>query len=90
MIRKDERRLKIGVESVRTGKPVRLAVSRQGLSRLELLICHVHAMGTRVVSLCASSRDAKDPWKHRPDNDTPEAVSVAAFFPTKVLAETAA
>ncbi len=49
------------------------AVRSAGLARLDVLIRHAHAMGTRLVTLCTGSRDAKDQWRHHPDNDSPEA-----------------
>lgn len=49
------------------------AVRRDGLARLDTLASACAAMGTRLVTLCTGTRDAQDPWRHHPDNDSPAA-----------------
>lgn len=49
------------------------AVRATGLRRLEVLLSNAAALGTGIVTLCTGSRDAKDQWRHHPDNQTPEA-----------------
>lgn len=48
-------------------------IRAQGLRRLNLLLSEARAMGTTLVTLCTGTRDAKDQWRHHPDNDRPEA-----------------
>lgn len=50
-----------------------VAARADGLRRLAIVIKAAKAMGAPMVTLCTGSRDAKDQWKHHPDNDTPEA-----------------
>jgi sugar phosphate isomerase/epimerase len=49
------------------------AVRADGLSRLTTIIRAAPHMGTRLVTLCTGTRDAKDQWKHHPDNSSKEA-----------------
>jgi sugar phosphate isomerase/epimerase len=49
------------------------AVRANGLTRLGTIIRAAPLMGTRLVTLCTGTRDAKDQWKHHPDNSTKEA-----------------
>jgi sugar phosphate isomerase/epimerase len=49
------------------------AVRATGLRRLGVLIDQAAAMRTGMVTLCTGTRDAKDQWRHHPDNESPEA-----------------
>jgi sugar phosphate isomerase/epimerase len=49
------------------------AVRADGLARLANIIRAAPLMGTRLVTLCTGTRDAKDQWKHHPDNSSKEA-----------------
>ena len=49
------------------------AVRAEGLARLATIIHAAPLMGTRLVTLCTGTRDAKDQWKHHPDNSSKEA-----------------
>lgn len=49
------------------------AVRADGLARLATIIRAAPLMGTRLVTLCTGTRDAKDQWKHHPDNSGKEA-----------------
>jgi sugar phosphate isomerase/epimerase len=49
------------------------AVRTNGLARLATIIRAAPSMGTRLVTLCTGTRDAKDQWKHHPDNASKEA-----------------
>ncbi|MFN7598370.1 MAG: sugar phosphate isomerase/epimerase family protein [Cereibacter sp.] len=50
-----------------------VAARAAGLRRLAVLIAAAGAMGTGMVTLCTGTRDPDDPWRHHPDNATPEA-----------------
>lgn len=45
----------------------------KGLKRLETLAAAARRMPTRLITLCTGTRDAEDPWRGHPDNETPEA-----------------
>jgi sugar phosphate isomerase/epimerase len=49
------------------------AVRANGLARLETIIRAAPLMGTRLVTLCTGTRDAKDQWKYHPENSSKEA-----------------
>jgi sugar phosphate isomerase/epimerase len=49
------------------------AVRADGLARLATIISAAPLIGTRLVTLCTGTRDAKDQWKHHPDNSSKEA-----------------
>ena len=49
------------------------SVRADGLARLATIIRAAPLMGTRLVTLCTGTRDAKDQWKHHPDNSSKEA-----------------
>jgi sugar phosphate isomerase/epimerase len=49
------------------------AVRADGLARLVTIIRATPLMGTRLVTLCTGTRDAKDQWKHHSDNSSKEA-----------------
>lgn len=49
------------------------AVRAGGLARLATIIRAAPLAGTRLVTLCTGTRDAKDQWKHHPDNTGKEA-----------------
>lgn len=49
------------------------AVRADGLARLANIIRAAPLMGTRLVTLCTGTRDAKDQWKHHSDNSSKEA-----------------
>jgi sugar phosphate isomerase/epimerase len=49
------------------------AVRADGLARLATIIRAGPFMGIRLVTLCTGTRDAKDQWKHHPDNSCKEA-----------------
>ena len=49
------------------------AVREDGLRRLGVLVAAAPALGTRIVTLCTGTRDRTDPWRHHPDNGTPQA-----------------
>ena len=49
------------------------AVRAEGLRRLGMLIAAAPVVGTRLVTLCTGTRDARDMWRAHPDNATPEA-----------------
>jgi sugar phosphate isomerase/epimerase len=49
------------------------AVRADGLACLATIIRAAPLMGTRLVTLCTGTRDAKDQWKHHPDNSSKEA-----------------
>ena len=48
-------------------------VRADGLARLATIIRAAPLMGTRLVTLCTGTRDAKDQWKHHPENSSKEA-----------------
>lgn len=48
-------------------------VRRRGLQALAALVAAAPTLGTRVVTLCTGSRDAKDMWRWHPDNASSEA-----------------
>lgn len=48
-------------------------VRAKGLARLEVLSRACAALDTKVITLCTGTRDARDQWRHHPDNETPEA-----------------
>lgn len=48
-------------------------VRADGLARLATIIRAAPLMGTRLVTLCTGTRDAKDQWKHHPENSGKEA-----------------
>ena len=48
-------------------------VREDGLRRLGVLVAAAPALGTRIVTLCTGTRDRTDPWRHHPDNGTPQA-----------------
>ncbi len=48
------------------------AVRAGGLARLATIIRAAPLMGTRLVTLCTGTRDAKDQWKHHSDNSSKE------------------
>ena len=49
------------------------AVRADGLARLATITRAAPLMGTRLVTLCTGTRDAKDQWKHHPENSSKEA-----------------
>ena len=49
------------------------SVRTAGLARLATIIRAAPTMGTQLVTLCTGTRDAKDQWKHHPDNSSKEA-----------------
>lgn len=49
------------------------AARAAGRRRLGVLIAAAGAMGTGMVTLCTGTRDPDDPWRHHPDNATPQA-----------------
>ena len=52
------------------------AVRDQGLRRLDVLMRHAPALGTRLITLCSGTRDPDDQWAYHPDNATAEAWTV--------------
>lgn len=48
-------------------------VRADGLARLDVLAGACAALGTDLVTLCTGTRDAEDPWRRHPENDTAEA-----------------
>jgi sugar phosphate isomerase/epimerase len=50
-----------------------IAVREAGHARLEALASACAGLGTRLITLCTGTRDAKDQWHEHPDNHTPEA-----------------
>ncbi|MEY8879494.1 MAG: sugar phosphate isomerase/epimerase family protein [Leptothrix sp. (in: b-proteobacteria)] len=50
-----------------------VAVREVGHARLATLAAACAGLGTRVITLCTGTRDAKDQWHDHPDNATPEA-----------------
>jgi sugar phosphate isomerase/epimerase len=50
-----------------------VAVRADGLARLATIIRAAPLMGTRLVTLCTGTRDAKDQWKHHPENSSKDA-----------------
>jgi sugar phosphate isomerase/epimerase len=49
------------------------AIRAVGLAHLATIIRAATSMGTRLVTLCTGTRDAKDQWKHHPENSSKEA-----------------
>ncbi len=49
------------------------SVRTSGLARLATIIRAAPTMGTQLVTLCTGTRDAKDQWKHHPENSSKEA-----------------
>ena len=50
-----------------------VAVREAGHARLATLAAACAGLGTRVITLCTGTRDAKDQWHGHPDNSSPEA-----------------
>ncbi len=65
----------IGVSGTFNAVHPDFAERRDGIRRARVLIERCAELGTDMVSLCTGSRDAENPWRAHPDNDTPEAWS---------------
>jgi sugar phosphate isomerase/epimerase len=47
-----------------------MAAREQGRAAFATIAAQARTMGTDLITLCTGSRDAKDQWRHHPDNDT--------------------
>lgn len=57
----------------------------QGLKSFDLITENCALMGTKIVTLCTGSRNAKDKWAWHADNDSPEAWNALLQTMEKVL-----
>ena len=58
---------------------------RDGLHKLSIIAGACEPLGTRLITLCTGTRDAKNMWRHHPQNDSPEAWRDLLLSMTKAL-----